>query len=100
MKKILTALLTTVLLVSVNGCQTIPPDPAPAPQTLVVKSESASENDRDAVDMTATLEQIIAGINFKPAVSIFKKTVTKMKVTSKIMLPIRNKKVHRHLFSV
>ncbi len=77
MKKILTALLTTVLLVSVNGCQTIPPDPAPAPQTLVVKSESASENDRDAVDMTATLEQIIAGINFKPAVSIFKKTVTK-----------------------
>lgn len=77
MKKILTALLTTAFLVSVNGCQTAVPDSEPAPQTLVVKSESASENDCDAVDMTAALEQIIAGINFKPTVSPIKKSVIK-----------------------
>ena len=77
MKKILTGLLTTALLVSVNGCKTVPPDSEPAQQTLMVKAESAPVTDQTAINIAATLEQIIAGINFKPVVSIFKKTVTK-----------------------
>lgn len=77
MKKILTALLTTALLVSVNGCQTAPPYSKPASQTPTVKTEPASESDRTTVYTTAALEQIIAGINFKPAVSIFKKASSK-----------------------
>lgn len=77
MKKILTALLTTALLVSVNGCQTAPPYSKPASQTPMVKTEPASESDRTTVYTTAALEQIIAGINFKPAVSIFKKASSK-----------------------
>ncbi|WP_322176466.1 hypothetical protein [Acutalibacter caecimuris] len=77
MKKILTGLLTTALLVSVNGCQTIPPDSEPAQQALMVKAESTPASDQAAINIAATLGQIIAGINFKPAVSIFKKTVTK-----------------------
>lgn len=77
MKKILIALLTTALLASVNGCQTVPPDSEPAQQTLMVKAESTPVSDQAAINIDATLGQIIAGINFKPAVSIFKKTVTK-----------------------
>ncbi|MCI9193499.1 MAG: hypothetical protein HFE92_08915, partial [Acutalibacter muris] len=77
MKKILTALLTTVLLVSVNGCQTAPPDSEPAQQTLMVKAESAPVTDQAATNITATLEQIIAGINYKPMVSILRKSVSK-----------------------
>ncbi len=77
MKKILTGLLTTALLVSVNRCQTAPPDSEPAQQTLMIKAESAPASDQAAINIAATLEQIIGGINFKPAVSIFKKTVTK-----------------------
>ena len=77
MKKILTALLTTVILVSVIGCQTAPPDSEPAQQTLMVKAELAPATDQDATNITATLEQIIAGINYKPSVSIFKMTAIK-----------------------
>lgn len=77
MKKILTGLLTTALLVSVNGCKTVPPGSESAQQTLMVKAESTPASDQAAINIAATLEQIIAGINFKPAVSIFKKTVTK-----------------------
>lgn len=76
-KKIQTALLTTALLASVSGCQTVPPDSEPAQQTLMVKAESTPVSDQAAINIDATLGQIIAGINFKPAVSIFKKTVTK-----------------------
>ena len=61
---------------SVNGCQTAPPDSEPAPQTPTIKTESASESGT-TVDTVAAIGQIIAGIKFKPAVSIFKKTVTK-----------------------
>ena len=77
MKKILIALLTTVLLASVNGCQTAPPDSEPAQQTLMVKAESTLASDQVAINITETLEQIIARINFKPAVSIFKKASSK-----------------------
>lgn len=76
MKKILTALLITVLLASVNGCQTVPPDTKPAPQTPTVKTEPASESDWTTVYTTAALEQILAGINFKPTISTIKKSVT------------------------
>lgn len=77
MKKILTALLTAAILVSVNGCQITLPDPAPALQTLAVKTEPASVADRATIDMTAAIEQIIAGINFKPEVSKIKKAASK-----------------------
>ena len=77
MKKILTALLTTALLASVNGCQTAPPDSEPAQRTLMVKAESPLASDQVAINIAATLEQIIAGINFKPTVSIFKKASSK-----------------------
>ena len=87
MKKILTAILTTVLLANVSGCQTAPPDPAPALQTLTVKSEPASESDRTTVDMSAALEQIIAGINFKPTVSTIKKFVIKDEHDSQTISP-------------
>ncbi len=87
MKKILTAILTAALLISVNGCQTASPDPAPALQTLAVKSEPASESDRTTVDMSATLEQIIAGINFKPTVSTIKKSVIKDEHDSQTISP-------------
>ena len=73
----LTALLTTVLLVSVNGCQTAPPDSEPAQQTIMIKAESTPASDQAATNITATLEQIIAGISFKPSVSIFKMTAIK-----------------------
>ena len=87
MKKTLTALLTTALLASVNGCQTAPPDPAPALQTLAVKTEPASGADRATIDMTAVLEQIIAGINFKSAVSILRKSVSKNENDSQTTFP-------------
>ncbi|WP_300685839.1 hypothetical protein [Acutalibacter sp. 1XD8-36] len=87
MKKILTALLTAALLVSVNGCQTALPDPAPALQTLEVKAESAPVTDQAATNITATLEQIIAGINFKPAVSILRKSVSKNENNSQTPYP-------------
>lgn len=77
MKKILTCLLTTALLVSVNGCKTAPPDSEPAQQTLMVKAESAPVTDQTAFNIAATLEQTIAGINFKPAVSILRKSASK-----------------------
>ena len=77
MKKILTALLTTALLASVNGCQTAPSDPAPALQTLTVKNEPDSESNQTTVDMSAALEQIIAGLNYKPTVSTIEKSVIK-----------------------
>lgn len=77
MKKIFASILTAALLVSTNGCQTAPPHSEPAPQTLMVKTKPASESDRTTVDTNATLEQIIAGINFKPKVSIFKKASSK-----------------------
>ena len=77
MKKTLTALLTTALLASVNGCQTAPPDSEPAQQTLMVKAESAPVTDQTAFNIAATLEQTIAGINFKPAVSILRKSASK-----------------------
>ena len=77
MKKTLTVLLATALLASVNGCQTAPPDSEPAQQTLMVKAESAPVTDQTAFNIAATLEQTIAGINFKPAVSILRKSVSK-----------------------
>lgn len=75
MKKILTVLLTTVLLANVSGCQTAPPDPAPALQTLTVKNEPDSESNQTTVDMSAALEQIIAGLNYKPTASTIEKSV-------------------------
>ena len=87
MKKILTALLTTVLLASVNRCQTVPPDSKPTPQTPTVKTEPASETDRATFDMTAALEQILAGINFKPTVSVLRKFVSKNESDSQITSP-------------
>ena len=72
MKKILTALLTTVLLVSVNGCQTAPPDSKPAQQPLMVRAESTPATDQATTNTTTTIEQIITGINFKPTVSLLK----------------------------
>ena len=87
MKKILTAFLTTALLASIIGCQTAPPDPAPALQTLAVKTEPASGADRATIDMTAVLEQIIAGINFKPTVSTIKKFVIKDEHDSQTISP-------------
>ena len=77
MKKTLTVLLATALLASVNGCQTAPPDSEPAQQTLMVKAESAPVTDQTAFNIAATLEQTIAGINFKPAVSILRKSASK-----------------------
>ena len=87
MKKILTCLLTTALLVSVNGCKTAPPDYEPAQQTLIVKSESTTESDQAAINIAATLEQIIAGINFKPTVSVRRKFVSKDENNSQTTSP-------------
>ena len=77
MKKTLTVLLATALLASVNGCQTAPPDSEPAQQTLMVKAESTPATDQAATNITVTLEQIITGINYKPTVSILRKSVSK-----------------------
>ena len=87
MKKTLTCLLTTALLVSVNGCKTAPPDYEPAQQTLIVKSESTTESDQAAINIAATLEQIIAGINFKPTVSVRRKFVSKDENNSQTTSP-------------
>lgn len=87
MKKTLTVLLATALLASVNGCQTAPPDSEPAQQTIMIKAESTPASDQAATNITATLEQIIAGINFKPTVSTIKKTVIKDEHDSQTISP-------------
>ena len=101
MKKILTALLTTVILVSVIGCQTAPPDSEPAQQTLMVKAELAPATDQDATNITATLEQITAGINYKPMVSILRKSVSKNESDSQITSPhVKQESSHASTASV
>ena len=101
MKKILTALLTTALLASVNGCQTAHPGSEPAQQTLMVKAESATTTGQDATNITATLELIIAGINFKPTVSVLRKFVSKNESDSQITSPhVKQESSHASTSSV
>ena len=96
MKKTLTVLLATALLASVNGCQTAPPDSEPAQQTIMIKAESTP-----ASDQAATLEQITAGINYKPMVSILRKSVSKNESDSQITSPhVKQESSHASTASV
>ena len=70
MKKILTAIIAAVMLVSSAGCQvqqaqTAHSEPEPAPQALVLNVESPSDTSEKHIDMSAIIEQITAGIKVK-----------------------------------
>lgn len=70
MKKFLTTIIAAALLVSSAGCHAPQPqvthsEPEPAPQALILNVDSPTDTSEKHIDMSAVIEQIMAGLKVK-----------------------------------